>query len=163
MKDKNINTYKWYNLKSNKIIETYFNNYYNSKNNTNSESAFCKNFYKYELLKRKINTNQILMNFILITIFSRWLDMPLIVKKGGIKFILITVPIFYFSNKYFYLYNLNERLKYQSKVENRKIILESICKEQLEYIIKLNIENSKEEKYRANSLSKYWKEPIAWH
>lgn len=157
------NNYKWYNLKSTKILEEYLNNIYNKNNLNKNNQYYINNNYKYNLLKRQIFCNQIYLNLVLVCIFSRYLDIPILVKNGGIKFSLTAFLFFFYFNKYYYLYNLNKRLLFQSFVEDLQIQTDNQCIQLINKIILINLEKTKEERYRNNALSKYWKEPIAWH
>lgn len=151
MKNQRNKTTKWYELKSCDILE----NYLNRKNTSKITGKYTD---RYSYFRNKIQIQQGFMNICILSVLFRWLDIPVIVKKGGIKFGIIAFGSLYFSNKYFYLYSLFSRLEAQSKYEKCETVDIMINK-----IIQIHLDETKDERTRAKALSKYWNEPMAWH
>ncbi len=61
-------------------------------------------------------------------------------------------------NKAFHKYFLYKRLEFQVSIENSRSIAELVNK-----IIQENNLKNKNNDFIASQLSKYWKEPMAWH
>ena len=71
---------KWHNIKSTQVIESYLKLFYvNCTNN--------KHKLEYIALTKTIGYYQLLLNMSILTVFSRWLDIPIVVKNGS-KYIL---------------------------------------------------------------------------
>ena len=64
----------------------------------------------------------------------------------------------YLTNKYYYLYFLNQRLIDQTEFEKLSSVYMLVDK-----IIKENISKNKDDTFSKSQLGKYWKEPMAWH
>lgn len=137
-------SFSWSTLKSEDIIEKYL-----SSKNTNS--------IQYKFYIKNIKNYQIQVNLIVITIFSRWIDMNIIVKQGNFMFSFGLMTCLYVLNKYFYKYFLWKRLEFQAKSEKKNVndvILQIYNGHRLE---------NTDDEYINSQLSRFWKEPIAWH
>lgn len=140
-----------YNTKSKDPTNTSFN-----KNNNNDQQAILiSDLKRYSNI---IKSRKILMNLIIMTFLSRYIDIITKVKYGGLIYFSLVFSSLYLSNKYYnryFLYQKLEMIRKYNDISGVSILIEQI--------IQLHLSKNKNEMFNEKELSKYWNEPMAWH
>lgn len=133
--------------------------------NCNDKNSFNQidkniNLYYNDLKKSNIYYKKMknLSYLIIITIWSRYLDLIVKVKFGGFIFFSSFLMSIYNFNKYYDKYVIYKELEIMSKIMNVNNVSEVI-----ERIILEDLKTNKYSNYSKNELSKFWNEPMAWH
>lgn len=124
----------------------------NSENalNTESNQLFKTNYEKFKYKK-------MWGNVIILTMFSRYIDIIVKVKFGGSLFLILSGSLLFTFNNFYTNYYLYSLLNILSKEKNKSVLclIEEIHEN---YLLK-----TKDQINNEKQLSKYWKEPMAWH
>lgn len=148
-----------------------------SKKNCFKDKKQLLDFACFQQMQKKLNLIQTYFNLAGLVVLLRYLDMIVIVKRGGIffknlisllifclllkniglYFSLISCYLFYNLNRYYSKYKNCEIFNYIAKINNNTPL------KLLEKIKKENNEKYKDHILTNNALNKYWKEPMAWH
>lgn len=146
-------------------INNEYQNYLGNKSNELEKKTTLKinknNSFLIEQLRiydENSKNNKILGMLMIITIWSRYLDIIVKVKFGGFIFFSSFIYTFYSFNKYYTRYIIYKELEQIGNIMNLKTVSEVI-----DTIIKEDLINNKFENFSKNELSKYWNEPMAWH
>lgn len=151
-----MNKIDWVNLDKHtiKIIKNSINKFEDNLNDSDNQSIRMQ----YNNTKKKLYVLKLYLNVVIGTISLRYIDILIRVKYGGVIFSFFTLGMFYFSNKYYNKYSIlkcAEEIASYNKEESLDTYIRSIRKES-------DIKN-KEDRLTKLRLSKYWKEPMAWH
>mmetsp|Transcript_16477 Transcript_16477/g.17133 ORF Transcript_16477/g.17133 Transcript_16477/m.17133 type:complete len:216 (+) Transcript_16477:14-661(+) len=130
----------------------------NQSKSTSVDIIPSGNIKEIESLVLKTKANKYFMNLILVTFWSRYLDMITKVKYGGLCFLILSASSLYYSNKYYDKYSLYIVLRKINQVKGYPTINALI-----DSVLEQDIICNRDESFTRKELSKYWKEPMAWH